>query len=242
MTFFRQYRAILVTLVLFILNLLIIQYTNFDLFVQDYAFNFQTGKWLLEDVHTHYGWLLYTGIKVLLTLFAITLIVLLALSYKASFAYLQRYRRPLACVIISMMFCPLIVSTGKQVTNVYCPYQIERYGGKMPYVKPLSPYPADFKQEKRGQGFPAGHAAGGFALFSLFFVSRQLRTRLLLGGTGLSVGIFMAVYQILRGQHYIGDTLVTVLGCLLFNLVLFRLLPAEQPVMTAGGKAAGYRG
>ena len=226
--FFQQYRTILLTMVLFILNLFVMQYTNFDLFVQDYAYNFQLGKWLLEDVHTHYGWLLYTGIKVGLAGFAILLIIALALSYKSSFGFLKQYRRLLACVLISMMFCPLIASAGKQVTNVYCPYQIERYGGAMPYVKPLSPYPAGFKQEKRGMGFPAGHAAGGFALLSLFFVAKHRKTQILMGGAGLSVGVFMGVYQILRGQHYIGDTLVTVLGCLLFNLILFRLFPGEQ--------------
>lgn len=226
--FFQKYRAILVTMALFILNLLVLQYTNFDLFVQDYAYNFETGKWLLEDVHAHYGWLLYTGIKVGLVVFAILLISLLALSYKASFAFLKQFRRALACVLISMMVCPLLIGMGKQVSNVYCPYEIERYGGSMPYVKPLSPYPASFKQEHRGMGFPAGHAAGGFALLSLFFVSRDRKIQLLLGGAGLSVGVFMGVYQILRGQHYIGDTMVTVLGCLLFNLILFRVFPGRQ--------------
>lgn len=224
MRFFRQYGAILLTMVLFILNLLVIQYTDFDLYIQDYAYDFQTGKWLWEDVHTRYGWLLYTGVKVGLTGFAVLLMLALALSWKSSFAFLQQYRRSLVCVLLSMMLCPLVASTGKQVTNVYCPYQIERYGGAMPYFKPLSPYPASFKQEKRGMGFPAGHAAGGFSLLALFFVAKQRKMQLLLGGAGLTVGIFMGVYQILRGQHYIGDTMVTVLGCLLFNLVLFRCI------------------
>lgn len=226
--FFQQYRTILAIMVLFILNLMVIQYTDFDLFVQDYVYNFQAGKWPLEDVHSHYGWLLYTGIKVGLAGFAVLLMALFALSYKSSFAFLRQYRRSFACVVISMLFCPLIASMGKQVTNVYCPYQIERYGGTMPYVKPLSSYSAGFKQEKRGMGFPAGHAAGGFALLSLFFVSKHRKIQLLLGGAGLTVGIFMGVYQILRGEHYIGDTLVTVLGCLLFNLLLFRLFPGQQ--------------
>ncbi|MGL5511929.1 MAG: phosphatase PAP2 family protein [Sporomusa sp.] len=129
-----------------------------------------------------------------------------------------------------MILCPLIASGAKQVTNVYCPYEIERYGGSQPYVKPLSSYPKDFKQKQRGLGFPAGHAAGGFSLFALFFFFKQRKVKILFGCLAMSVGIFMAAYQILRGQHYLGDTLVTVFGCLLLNLLVFRIfshLPQE---------------
>lgn len=216
----------LITAVLFVVNLLVIQFTDFDLLVQDKAYDFQTQKWLLQDFHVQYGWLFYKGIKVALACFALSLIIIFALSFTRRFAKLKKYRRGLLCIVLSMMLCPLIASEAKKVTNVYCPYQIERYGGSKPFVKPFSQYPAGFIQEKKAQGFPAGHASGGFALLSLFFFFRQRKHKILFSCIGISVGFFMAIYQILRGQHYIGDTLVTVIGYLLLNLIIFRLMPS----------------
>lgn len=226
MNFWKRQFTLVITALLFIVNLLVLQFTDLDLFVQDKVYNFQTHKWPLEDIHTRYGWLLYKGIKVALACFAVTLLVLAAMSFSPRFAGLKKYRRGFLCVVLSLIICPLLASEGKQVTNVYCPYQIERYGGDKPYVKPFSKYPAGFIQEKKAQGFPAGHAAGGFALFSLFFLFKNRKQRILYGCLGISVGLFMATYQILRGQHYIGDTLVTVFGCLIINIIIFRIMPA----------------
>lgn len=225
MDFLKSWKGILITAVLFVINLLVIQFTDFDVYIQDKIYNFQTGTWPLAAVHARYGWLLYTGIKAALAFLALVLMVLYALTFTEKFAGLTPYRRVFICIVLSMALCPLIASEAKKVTNVYCPYQIERYGGDKPYVKPFSPYPADFVQGKKAQGFPAGHAAGGFSLLSLFFVFKERKHRLVFGSLGLTVGIFMGTYQIFRGQHYIGDTLVTVFGCLLINLLIFRLLP-----------------
>jgi membrane-associated PAP2 superfamily phosphatase len=227
MSFLRRLISPVITMVLFIVNLLVIQYTDFDFFIQDKVYNFQTHKWPLEDIHARYGWLLYKGIKDVLACFALILLVLFVLSFTKTGAGLKKYRREFLCIVLSLAICPLIASEAKQVTNIYCPYQIERYGGDQPYVKPFSKYPPDFVQKKKALGFPAGHAAGGFALFSLFFVFKKRKYQLLFGGLGLTIGIFMGTYQILRGQHYVGDTLVTVFGCLLINMVIFRLLPVS---------------
>ena len=235
MNFLKNWKGILITAVLFIVNLWVIQFTDFDLYVQDRVYNFQTGTWPLAAVHARYGWLLYSGIKAALALFALLLISLYALSFTEKFAGLKQYRRVFICIVLSLALCPLIASEAKKVTNIYCPYQIERYGGDKPYVKPFSQYPADFVQRKKAQGFPAGHAAGGFALLSLFFAFKERRHRIIFGSLGLAVGIFMGTYQILRGQHYIGDTLVTVFGCLLINLIIFR----RWPVFPAPGPDRG---
>ena len=235
MNFFKKWKGILITAVLFSVNLAVIQFTDFDLYIQDRVYNFQTGTWPLAAVHARYGWLLYSGIKGALALFALVLMGLYALSFTEKFSALKQYRRVFVCIVLSLALCPLIASEAKKVTNVYCPYQIERYGGDKPYVKPFSPYPPDFVQQKKAQGFPAGHAAGGFALLSLFFAFKKRKHRIIFGSVGLSVGIFMGTYQILRGQHYIGDTLVTVFGCLLLNLIIFRLLS----VSPAGGPDRG---
>lgn len=235
MDFLKSWKGILITAVLFIVNLLVVQFTDFDLYVQDRVYNFQTETWPLAVVHARYGWLLYKGVKVALALFALVLMGLYALSFIEKFAGLKPYRRIFVCIVLSMALCPLIASEAKKVTNVYCPYQIQRYGGENPYVKPFSKYPAYFVQRRKAQGFPAGHAAGGFALLSLFFAFKECKHRIIFGSLGLSVGIFMGVYQILRGQHYIGDTLVTVFGSLLINLIIFRL----WPVFPAGGPDRG---
>jgi membrane-associated PAP2 superfamily phosphatase len=125
-----------------------------------------------------------------------------------------------------MAFVPLILAGAKKYTNVYCPAQLSYYCGNKPYVKILSSYPADFDRgaNAKGRCFPAGHASGGFALMALFFCFKRKKYRLAGLGAGLCAGWAMGLYQILRGEHFLSHTLVTMLGAWLIILCLVLLL------------------
>jgi membrane-associated PAP2 superfamily phosphatase len=50
--------------------------------------------------------------------------------------------------------------------------------------------------------------------YGMVFMKNAKKDRgksMLWGSIGVSIGVFMGTYQIMRGQHYIGDTLVTAL-------------------------------
>jgi membrane-associated PAP2 superfamily phosphatase len=136
----------------------------------------------------------------------------------------KKYHRQILIFFLGIVLIPLIAGNIKKFTNIYCPNQLEIYNGKYPYVKVLEPYPAGFKQTKKGQCFPAGHAVTGFCLMILFFVFEKKRWKwagLLLG---LVLGWILGTYQMLKGAHFIGDTLVAMFCCFLIATLIARVV------------------
>jgi membrane-associated PAP2 superfamily phosphatase len=141
-----------------------------------------------------------------------------------------RWRRVDAFVVLATLASgPLLISTGKATTNIFCPYQIERYGGQMPYNKLLEPWPEGRKPKQRGRGFPAGHASGGYALLSLAGLAQTARGRRLGLAIGLGPGTAMGGYQMLRGAHYLSHTVISALLCWLVFIFWRRILADRNP-------------
>jgi membrane-associated PAP2 superfamily phosphatase len=131
--------------------------------------------------------------------------------------------------IDTLALAPLLVGFGKIATNVFTPSQIRRYGGFAPYVKIGESYPAYDHPRKRGRGFPAGHASGGFALVALAGHATTRRGRAIAVAMGLTVGWLMGLYQMLKGAHYLSHTVLTALVCWIVFLILRRALKPAQP-------------
>lgn len=219
-------RQILVTLGLLLAVLALFELTNIDLLLQDRFFMKSTHSWLVDAKSPAWRFLLYDGIKGTLILLGVGILI----SYTASFrsAKLLPLRRRLLVLLLAMVFVPLIIAGLKDFTNVYCPYQLARYDGDKPYVKVFESYPSDFQQTDRGRGFPAGHASGGFALMSLYFLFRQRQHRLIGWFAGFGLGWAMGLYQMLKGAHFLSHTVVTMLGAWLIILVIYQLAGCEE--------------
>ena len=82
---------------------------------------------------------------------------------------------------------------------------------------------------RRGRGFPAGHASGGFALVALAGLAATRRSRRIALAIGLALGTMMGIYQMLKGAHYLSHTLITALFCWIVFLTYRRLLPSFPP-------------
>ena len=224
-------RGILVTLLLLVLSVVLFETTELDLLIQDNLYDFETDGWMVNRRAPVPKAIFYTGIKRVIVLFGACAIVLYALSFRGD--ALRPHRRRLLHAILALVLVPSVAAGGKALTNIYCPSQIERYGGEMPYVRLLDTYPADFSPCKRGKCFPAGHASGGFALMVLYFGSRKGRRRVLGLAAGLTAGWAMGLYQMMKGAHFLSDTVVTMLLSWLIILLLDRALP---PGPAAGGR------
>jgi membrane-associated PAP2 superfamily phosphatase len=139
-------------------------------------------------------------------------------------------KRALGLCIAAMIIIPLSCNKTKSISNVYCPYDITRYGGHAPYIRVFEEYPEDFakhQQEKKeqGAGFPAGHASGGFALMCLAMLARTRRWQIGLVCVGTALGWWMGGYQMLRGAHYLSHTLVTWVVAAIVITILAKFLP-----------------
>lgn len=210
---------------------LVAEFTGLDLAVQDWFYNFSTGTWLIDQHAPVPKTLFYTGPKFALMLGGVALLLFAVVPgkwRKTAPAWAQD-RRGLFVCFFTLGLVPLVVGQLKQHTNVYCPAQIQRYGGAMPYVRVLESYPAGFNPPLRGHCWPAGHASGGFALLAFAGLARTRRGQFTAITLGLGVGSIMALYQTAKGAHYLSHSLITALFAWLIFLLL-RRIPGLRPL------------
>jgi membrane-associated PAP2 superfamily phosphatase len=96
----------------------------------------------------------------------------------------------------------------KSVTNVDCPWDLERYGGSRPYVSLFGDRPDELP---RARCFPGAHSSSGFALMCFYFLFRDSRRRaaqVALAG-GLLAGAVFAFGQQARGAHFLSHDLTS---------------------------------
>jgi membrane-associated PAP2 superfamily phosphatase len=199
--------------------------TNADLWVQDHFYNVVSHAWLVDAKATLPRLLFYIGPKLLIWIFGIGVLALL-LTPKQWLEWLRFNhfeRSDLWIMFGTLALAPLSIATLKATTNVHTPSVIRRYGGKAPYVKVCEAYPVGDHPKKRGRGFPAGHASGGFALLALAGIARTNRGRRIGIGIGMTLGIWMGAYQMLKGAHYLSHTLITAILCWIIFLSLRRI-------------------
>lgn len=196
-------------LVLLAMVLFLFEKTNIDLVVQDRFYVTDLHRWLVDKDEPVLHLMYYTGPKTVIIIIGILCFLGWFLSYKDN--RFKAYRRQFVLMSLSLTLVPLTISGLKNISNVYTPDKIIRYGGHRPYVKVLEKYPEGFRQEKRSRGWPAGHASGGFALMMLYFVFRDKSYRIWGLGIGLIAGWGMGLYQTLNGQHYLSHTIVSMI-------------------------------
>lgn len=115
---------------------------------------------------------------------------------------LRTWRRPLLFVIVALGLTTGFIGGLKQITNVHCPWELQGFGGGLPYVHVFAVRPPAVES---GACFPAAHAGSGFALFALYFAFRDRSRRLAIVGlcAALLVGGAFALAQEARGAHFL---------------------------------------
>jgi membrane-associated PAP2 superfamily phosphatase len=196
--------------------LCLVNYSNIDLEIQKYLFDFETKTWLIDKDEPVKKLLFYQLPKLLFGIGVAGCLVAAILDFKGQ-------RRRLFLIFLGLSLIPLIAGNIKKFTNIYCPAQLEIYDGDKPYVRIFESYPSDFQQIKTGQCFPAGHAVVGFALMILFFAFTKKSHRLWGLATGLILGWITGFYQMAKGAHFLGDSLVSMLVCFLLAALIYKI-------------------
>ena len=220
------WKAMLLTTAGLAVVLAVFEFGSLDTTVQDHFYNFDAHRWWLEESDVVIRAIFYHGMKVSIIVLCVVCAVGCALSYRIG--KLVPARRAMAIMALSIIFVPVVTGGIKQISNVYTPRQVERYGGQYPYMKAFAPYPDDFVQEKRGRGYPAAHASAGLALMGAYFAFRRRRWRIAGLVAGLVIGWLMGLYQTFAGQHYLSHTFVSMLLTWMIVLTIDRLLPPEE--------------
>ena len=213
-------RQIILHLFILIAVVLFFEFTNTDILFQDRLYLWDRNRWLVDASDPFLRLIFYTGLKKLIIIFGLMCLSALVLSLRIN--KYSIHRRFYIMVILSLILIPGTVSLFKHISNVYTPSEIERYGGDKPYVKVFEPYPNDFSQSKKGKGWPAGHASGGFALMIFYFAFKKRKYRLLGLSVGLILGWTMGLYQTFKGVHYISHTLITMEIAWIWGLIIWK--------------------
>jgi len=226
-----SWRLILLTSLIFITIFFLYELTPLDIWIQDHCYNFEVNEWLVDRHASKLKLIFYTGPKKIIIVFGVINLLLFILSFKKY--SLKQFKWSFLYIALCLAIIPTVIASMKYVTNTYCPWDNERYGGSVPYVKVIEPYPDDFMQSSKGKCFPAAHPSGGFALFCLFFVSLKRIYKL----SGLLfpflLGWTMGIYQMLKGAHYLSHNLATFFIALILCSVIYKVMFSLRKVQNA---------
>jgi lipid A 4'-phosphatase len=143
-----------------------------------------------------------------------------------SFSSLKKWRRPALFLLMTLAVGPgLVVHTLlKDNWGRPRPKQVIEYGGEQPF----RPYykPNFFTQPEPSKSFPSGHCSMGFYFFTLAFLGKHYRKKLLrYFGMSLALGLgsLLSVTRIAQGGHFMSDTLMSGLIMWILSFGMYRL-------------------
>jgi len=218
----------LLPLVIFVPLAALFELTDLDLLLSDPWYDTVARAWTFKRSWWAEG-LIHRGGRNLVTTIALLAAACWGLSFRL--VRLRRWRRPALFLTLAIALGTGSVALGKAVINRHCPWDYERYDGKVPFVKLFTPAPAGAKQ---GHGFPAGHASGALSLMGCYFIFVSgRRRRLALAGlaAGVLLGGVFGFGQLVRGAHFVSHNLWSAAICWFVALFLYafvfrgRLLP-----------------
>ena len=218
-------RQIVTTLSLLVTTILFFTFSSVDMLVQDSFFDRATHLWILGHEDEPYKFIFYDGIKKLLILIAVSFLFSLIFFRKKKLV--KRYKKGIFVVVFSAILVPITVGALKKETNMPCPKNEIHYGGVYPKTAVWESYPKEF-QESNIRCWPAGHASGGFALLSLFFLFKSRKSRIKALILALTIGWSMGIYKMLICDHFLSHTVITMLLAWLIILVVQKVITLKK--------------
>ena len=218
---------VITCIIILAIALTIIDYNNIDLKFQSLFFIGDTKNWFINRDDSLLKFIFYKLPKYLIVSYGVILIFWLSILS----VYKQQLdlQKKLLFLILALITIPLVVAMLKHYSPIYCPNHINNFSGGHIYISPLKIFSEEIFFNNNGKCFPAGHASGGFALISLYFVMPTKRLKYYALSFSLLLGWIMGLYQIAKGAHYLSDTLVTLAIAYLISISLKSLLLKNTP-------------
>jgi membrane-associated PAP2 superfamily phosphatase len=177
--------------------------------------------WFLEKV-------MHVGVKNAVV--AVGLLVLAGWVASFRLKRLAKWRPLLLFLFVAMVASSSAISLLKSVSGKHCPYDLQQYGGTLPYIGLLERLPPDVKP---GKCWPGGHASAGFCLFAFYFAALKLGRRrvaaAMLAGS-LLLGLILGMGRVAQGAHFVSHNLWSALICWLVVLALYEILLRRAPL------------
>lgn len=137
--------------------------------------------------------------------------------------------------MVAPLAASALVLLGKRTTGVDCPWDLQPFGGDLPYTPLLQ----QLFSGGAGACFPAGHASAGYAWLALHFAAATAapRWRYPLLAVALGLGGIFGITQQLRGAHFLSHDLwsLTLCWCVCALLAPLLLRPRRVCSVRPGG-------
>lgn len=215
-----QITHLLLPLLLFLACVSWVEIVGLDMALADSIFAWSGHAWGWRDQWLT-ATLIHQGGRKLVGGMVITLLVLLVGSYCVP--RLRRYRAGLWYVLATCLLSALVVNLLKEATHFPCPWDLQRYGGALPYRG------AYFRRDTEVACFPAGHASAGYAWLGLYYFARRYfpQWRRLVLVAVLLLGTVFGVAQQVRGAHFLSHDVWSLAICWVVATVTQLLWPGD---------------
>ncbi|MEO7057463.1 MAG: phosphatase PAP2 family protein [Caldimonas sp.] len=126
------------------------------------------------------------------------------------FAPLRAWSPILLAIAAAMLVGPLVVNFLKGMTTQHCPTALQSFGGVVAYADDRSASFWASSRQAAGHCLPSGHAAGGYALLSLYFAgwaSGRPAWRWRGLAIGVAAGLIFSLVRLMQGAHFASATI-----------------------------------
>lgn len=212
-----------------VVNVLLVVFDG-DRWLASHLFAWEGGRWALRDAMFTQR-ILHTSGRDASTLAWLVITIAAFVAWRRT--DWARWRRPLACLSLSVLIATSLVAVLKHLTNVDCPWDVSGFGGTNAYVG-LFAHRSPGLPEASGC-FPAGHASAGYSWVALYFFLTSVRpSKRWIGlGVGLALGLVFGVAQQLRGAHFVSHDLWSLMVCWLTAVMVYRVSLWRAPANAA---------
>ncbi|MEJ2142934.1 MAG: PAP2 family protein [Gammaproteobacteria bacterium] len=144
---------------------------------------------------------------------------------------LKIYRKASWYLVLASFTSAAIIGELKSITHIYSPWDLLIFGGKYPHIRLFD---AVASSAPVGHAFPAGHAGGGFALLSFYFLYREKdhSYSYYFLVVALSIGLIFGIDQDIRGAHMLSHDLFSFAICWLTCMLWTVLFFTDKPIIT----------
>lgn len=209
----------LTPLVVFISLVFIFHFTDFDLFVSNFFYDFELNLWYFGESWWAKTFIHEWGRDLVAIIFLLSLVSLISCLL---FKKIRRNWFFFAYIVLVILFSTGIVAAIKHFTNIDCPWDLSLYNGSQPYYNIFSNYAGE---AINGRCFPGGHSSGGFSLLLFYFLLRDINRRYAYIALGMAIliGSVFSLGQWVRGAHFVSHDMWSAMICWFIALLLYKL-------------------
>lgn len=212
------------------------QYSGFDLWLAGHFYDQQQHLWPYQE---HWLWqtIIHRGGRDLVGVFVIVTLLLFITSFVVK--QWRHLRVRTGYVLTAVLTSLLIIGQLKSHTHIYSPWDLKQFGGSFAHIRLFDHV---VQNTPVGYAFPAGHAGGGYMLFSLYFLLRETapKYRYVFLTIATVVGMTFGIAQQLRGAHMLSHDLTAIticwLSCIVWGKIFFKSV-----MQTSVPSAASFR-